>query len=113
MQYLQFLLADAVPTVALIGSGVPVTVPQPARFAVHKMIVAQSPTRPREKRAKDLAQVRELIEALDTSDPWAVRDALDDAHGRGAGWRQAIARSLAELGIAPPSGANRPRGQRR
>jgi hypothetical protein len=41
LRYLEFLIADPISAVALYGAGVPVTVPQPARYAVHKLIVAQ------------------------------------------------------------------------
>ncbi|MDQ2083863.1 hypothetical protein RA307_27065 [Xanthobacteraceae bacterium Astr-EGSB] len=63
-------------------------------------LIAQSPSRPAEKRAKDLAQARELMGILEQSNPWSVRDALDGARSRGTKWRQAVDRSLAELGLA-------------
>jgi hypothetical protein len=82
-----------------VGSGVAVSVPQPARYATHRLIVAQQARRPAEKRAKDLTQARELIAALEQSQPWALRDAIDDARRRGVIWRKAVDRSLDELGI--------------
>ena len=78
----------------------PVTVPPPARFAVHNLIVAQSPSRAAEKRTKDLAQACELMGILEQSNPWSLRDALDGARSRGTKWRQAVDRSLAEVGLA-------------
>lgn len=50
-----------------------------------------------EKRRKDLLQAVDLMAALDALDPWRLKDALQDALGRGPKWREAIARSLAEL----------------
>src|SRR5262249_8543370 len=64
LRYLVFLIEEPVPAVALYGSGVPVTVPQPARYAVHKLIVAQVRSKVSAKRPKDLIQAKELIEAL-------------------------------------------------
>ena len=100
LQYVDWLIAEPVPTVALWGAGVQTNVPQPARFAVHKLILAQkrdAGTRP--KRQKDLAQADALIEALLASDPFALEDALEDAAARGRmGWADPIARSLSELG---------------
>ncbi|MBW0005070.1 MAG: hypothetical protein JO216_16455 [Hyphomicrobiales bacterium] len=40
--YLEFLVEGSIKAVALYGSGVRLTVPRPARFAVHKLIVAQN-----------------------------------------------------------------------
>jgi hypothetical protein len=101
LQYLGWLIADPVRTVALWGAGVMVNVPQPARYAVHKLIVAQrrNPAN-RIKRTKDLAQAGALITALRQDDPFALEDAMDDARARGkAGWADLIDRSLAELAL--------------
>ena len=99
LQYLDWLIADPAPTVALWGSGVLVNIPQPARFAVHKLILAQKrDSAGRLKRQKDLAQAEALIDALQSNDPYALHDALADAAARGrAGWREPIVRSLSEL----------------
>jgi hypothetical protein len=99
LQYLAWLIQDAIPTVALWGAGIPVVIPQPARFAVHKLILAQRrDAANRLKRSKDLAQARALIEALTTYDPFALKDALEDARAKGQeGWAEPIARSLQEL----------------
>ena len=75
------------------------TVPQPARYAIHKLIVAQVRRASSAKRQKDLIQARELIAALDTANPGAVKDALADARRRGAKWKAAIDRSLREIGF--------------
>lgn len=101
LQHLDWLIADPVRAVALHGAGIPIEVPQPARYAVHKLVVAQK-RRPDErvKRDKDLLQARGLIEALLETDPYALHDALDDAADQGVkGWRQPIKRSLKELGV--------------
>ena len=99
LQYLEWLIADPAPTVALWGSGVSINVPQPARFAVHKLILAQRrDAGGRLKRQKDLAQADALIDALQLHDPYALNDALADAAAQGrTGWREPIVRSLKEL----------------
>lgn len=101
LQHLAWLIEDAVHVVALWGPGVLVNVPQPARFAVHKLILAQRrDASSRLKRAKDLAQARALIDALLEHDRFALQDALSDARARGdRGWSVPIGRSLAELGM--------------
>ena len=98
LQFLNYLIEDATPAVALIESGALVRVPLPARYAVHKLIVAQRRPPGSTKRAKDLVQAAELIDALERSDPDAIEDALVDAAERGPQWRTLIGASLAEIG---------------
>lgn len=101
IQQLEYLLVDAVPAVLLQGPGTLIRVPAPARYAVHKLIVAQKRhVSSAAKRLKDLEQARSLIEALRERDRWSLADAIEDARGRGEkGWGEPIARSLAELRI--------------
>ncbi|WP_369062032.1 GSU2403 family nucleotidyltransferase fold protein [Caulobacter sp. 73W] len=101
LQYLAWLIADAVPAVALSGPGILVQVPQPARFAVHKLILAQRrDAANRIKRTKDLQQAKAIIQALRAQDPYGLEDALADAFAQGeTGWAQPIKRSLQELGL--------------
>lgn len=100
LQYMDWLIANAVPTVALWGSGVSINIPQPSRFAVHKLILAQKrDVGSRSKRQKDLAQADALIEAIQSHDPFDLNDALAGAAAQGRqGWREPIRRSLTELG---------------
>ncbi len=100
VQHLDWLIAGPSPAAALYGAGVLAPVPQPARYAVHKLIVAQRREAGSAKRQKDLDQARALIEALRQTEPFAVEDALDDARSRGRrGWRDRIDRSLREIGL--------------
>ena len=102
LQHLRWLIENPIPAAALYGSGVPIHVPTPPRFAIHKLILAQKRTHDRPKRGKDLAQAKALIDVLLESDRWALADAYHDACEQGdRGWRQPIVRSLAELGIDP------------
>lgn len=86
LQYLAWLIENPVPTVALWGAGIPVMIPQPARFAVHKLILAQRRAEmDRLKRAKDLAQADAIMTARYVHDPFALEDALEDARARQRG----------------------------
>ncbi len=99
VQHLDWLIEAPVQAVALHGPGVPVRIPAPARYAVHKLIVAQKRS-DIVKRRKDLLQAGALVEALRTTDPWALADAIGDARSRGRdGWQRPIDRSLKELKI--------------
>ena len=97
LQHLRWLIEEPVPAVALWGAGVPVRVPQPARFAVHKLMVAQRRAHDRIKRQKDLDQADAMMTALYSHDPFALDDAIEDARAQGKGWSKEIDRSLAEL----------------
>lgn len=98
LQFLEYLVEDALPAVVLHGSGVRVRVPQPARFAVHKLIVAQRRRLDTGKREKDLLQAASLMAALDAIAPDVLADALDDARERGPKWRSAIQAGLGQIG---------------
>ena len=75
-------------------SGVPVIVPSPERYAVHKLIVAsrrQSDANGIGKREKDVHQVGLLIEALmETRRQDDLAEVFAEAWGRGQSWREAI-----------------------
>jgi hypothetical protein len=102
MQHLGWLMESPIRAVALYGAGIPLRVPAPARYAMHKLIVAQKRGQDTVKRTKDLYQAKSLIETLRQSDPWVLRDAYEDAAARGGReWRQPIRRSLKELDIEP------------
>ncbi len=98
LPFLEYLVEGALPAVVLYGSGVRVTVPQPARYAVHKLIVAQRRQSDSVKRGKDLMQAQSIIARLREADPDTLGDALADARRRGPAWREGIAASLKVLG---------------
>ncbi|QXC48764.1 hypothetical protein KHC17_01125 [Agrobacterium salinitolerans] len=94
LRYMDFLIRDPVRTILLHGAGVSVVVPDPSRFAVHKLIVAgrrQDDAGGRAKKEKDLRQAGMLFEALqETGASRDLADALYEAWGRGPSWRSAI-----------------------
>ena len=63
LPYLEYLLHEPVRAVVLTGAGVPVQVPEPARYACHKLVIG--PLRQTNaKKAKDLHQASLLVEHL-------------------------------------------------
>lgn len=97
LPFLNFLIADPIPAVALYRSGVLVQIPRPERYAVHKLIVAQRRSGPaRSKAVKDLAQAHALIAILAEDRPGELAEAYRAARASGPRWREAIARSLAQ-----------------
>lgn len=97
LQHMRWLIENPVSAVALWGPGILVKIPQVARFAVHKLIVAQKRGHDRIKRQKDLAQADAMMTALYAHDPFALDDAVEDARSHGRSWRASVDRSLAEI----------------
>ena len=98
LRFLDFLIHEPIRAVLLHGAGIPVLVPAPERYAVHKLIVA---TRRRDsgdgtaKAAKDRQQAITLLSAMvELRREVDVADAWMEAWDRGPSWRNAIAASL-------------------
>lgn len=101
LRFLDFLLHRPVRAVILHGAGVPVLLPAPERFAVHKLIVS---TRRRAegdetaKSRKDRQQAATLMTALFAlRQGEAVADAYMEAWDRGPAWRAALRENLRAL----------------
>lgn len=97
LPFLDFLIREPVRSVLLYDAGVAVSTPDPARFAVHKLIVSVRRNNPA-KVGKDLSQAATIIEALaqngremDLGVVWS------EAFGRGPSWRQALAQGALRL----------------
>lgn len=108
LRFLDFLIREPVRTTLLHRSGVPVVVPDPTRYAVHKLIVAsrrhsdgQGPA----KREKDLRQAALLFEALQLTRRSAdVALVYNEAWERGPAWQDAI---RVGAGMLPTADAGR------
>ncbi len=97
LAFLDYLLRDPVPSVALHEAGIAVFVPAPARYAIHKLVVAARRTHLAKAR-KDIEQAAALIEASFASGRRAeIEDAVADAAARGSSWSTAIRAGLARL----------------
>jgi hypothetical protein len=115
LRFLDFLIANPVRSVLLHKGGVPVRVPAPERYAIHKLIVA---TRRHagdrtelgydaavdfvSKREKDVRQASILVEALaikrrhtDLASVWA------EAWRRGPAWRDGLVKGRALMESGP------------
>jgi hypothetical protein len=78
--------------------GIPILVPQPARFAVHKLIVASRRREGEAKDIKDLKQAHYLAVALsELGRSQDFIDAFAEASGRGQQWREGLERSLKRM----------------
>lgn len=93
MRFMDFLIYEPVRTIMLHGDGIPVLVPAPERYAVHKLIVASQRVTGSgiAKRDKDLQQSRQLFEALAVARmDRELADVFVEAWERGPAWQEAI-----------------------
>lgn len=98
LKFLDYLLVNPIRVPVIYQSGVLVNVPEPARYAVHKLILASRRSKEsREKSLKDRWQASQLIEALAADRPDDLAEAYQDARQRGPAWRNAIGATLRVL----------------
>lgn len=97
LAFLDYLIRDPVPSIALHEAGVAVVVPNPARYAVHKLIVASRRTN-LAKAPKDVDQAAALFEAYFAAGRRPeLKDAFDEAVTRGPSWSAGVRAGLARL----------------
>jgi hypothetical protein len=93
LRFLDFLLYNEINAVSLYGAGIPINVPAPERYAIHKLIVSRmrmdTPSS-RTKARKDIRQAEALLEVLLEDRIEDVRDAWNDARARGPSWRSKL-----------------------
>ncbi|MBP2300250.1 GSU2403 family nucleotidyltransferase fold protein [Azospirillum picis] len=98
LRFMEFSMEGTVTSTVLHDAGVPVIVPDPARYACHKLIVAQvRGSGAPEKRRKDLDQSRQLFEVMLQDRPADVDSVFSDLLSRGPKWRSHAAGSVATL----------------
>ncbi|WP_136661674.1 GSU2403 family nucleotidyltransferase fold protein [Nitratireductor sp. XY-223] len=98
LRYLDFLIKDPVWSVVLYRGGVAVRVPDPARYAVHKMIVSTRRHKTAFAKAdKDIFQAGILIEALSKHRSFELGEAMSIAESSGPKWKAAIEQASTAL----------------
>ncbi len=91
--FLGFLIKGEINAVALHGIGVPINVPAPERYAVHKLFEARMRTDTEQSQAearKDLAQAQELIEVLLEDRPYELQRVWNEAFQQGPMWSEKL-----------------------
>jgi hypothetical protein len=99
LRFLDYLIYHPIRAVMLHGAGVPVLIPTPERYAIHKLIVGSRRKVDRDgtaKSAKDRLQAKSIIEAMIANRQHAdLASAFTEAWDRGDHWRAAIRQSIA------------------
>lgn len=103
LRFLDFLIREPVRTILLHRSGIPVIVPDPSRYAVHKLIVASrrhADGQGLAKREKDIRQAALLFEALQQTRQSAdLALVYNEAWERGPAWQEAIRKGAGMLPV--------------
>lgn len=101
LPYMDYLIENPEKAAVLDRGGFVVQVPAPARFALHKVLVAaERPASQETKAAKDLAQAAQMLVHLGEARPGDLRLAADALNGRG--WKGKLAIGIRRLlGLHP------------
>jgi hypothetical protein len=99
LRFLDFLIHQPIRAVLLHVAGVPILIPAPERYAVHKLIVGSRRKEDRDtatKAAKDRLQAKSIIEAMIANRQHGdLASAFMEAWDRGDHWVAAIRKSIA------------------
>lgn len=99
LHHLNYLIASPIKAAVIYRGGILVQIPQPERYAIHKLIVASRRRTGEDamKSEKDRRQAAFLIEVLAQDRPDELQEAYEDALSRGPKWRERIAASLKRM----------------
>lgn len=101
LELLDYLLEAPVSIPLLNGGATLVNVPDPARFALHKLILSgRRPVVEQAKAGKDRQQAIELIEVLQEDRPGDLALAAEPLRGRSEAWRKRLSAQLENLPAA-------------
>jgi len=101
LRFLDFLIYGPVRSVLLHKAGIPVTVPAPERYAIHKLIVSsqrKDDDNGRQKARKDIMQAELLIEALKLERRLTdIGLAWTEAWSLGPQWKTALSKARSQM----------------
>jgi hypothetical protein len=98
LEFIDFLLESPVDTPVINGGATQVKVPDPARFALHKLIVSVDRSIAMQTKAgKDRQQAAEMIEVLMADRPGDIGLAVESINRRSPGWRKKLRDGLGRL----------------
>lgn len=100
LKYLDYLIEDPVSAAMISGTPCLVNVPQPARFALHKLIVSQiRDIASAAKRKKDVLQAKALIEILREDMPAEIEKAKAEILKRSGSWAKNLQNACREHAV--------------
>ena len=110
LKFLDYVIEGSIHGAIVDGGGVLVNVPDPARFALHKLLVStERPTTMHTKRDKDLKQAAEVLSVLAEERPADISLAWEALARRGPGWVKRARQGLTALETVAPGVTDRVR----
>ncbi len=97
LRHLDFLIREPERSLLLYKGGIPVTVPAPERYAVHKVLLSSERKDNPAKARKDIEQAETLIAVLRNERPYELAEAWHEAWERGPRWREKMGAGLLRL----------------
>jgi len=97
LRHLDFLIREPERSLLLYKGGIPVTVPAPERYAVHKVLLSSERKENPAKARKDVQQAETLIIVLRNERPYEMAEAWYEAWERGPRWREKMHAGLLRL----------------
>ena len=96
LSYLSYVIESPARSVLLDTAPVLINIPQPVRYAMHKLIVSQVRDASSDaKRPKDLYQAHQILSVLQENRPFDIEPAWKNLIERGSKWKK-----FAEAGLA-------------
>ena len=100
LKYLDYLIENPINAVMIAGTPCLVKVPQPARYALHKLIISQErDVTSAAKKSKDLLQAKIMIERLKEDRPGDLKFAREALAKRGASWLIKVKTACDQAGV--------------
>ncbi|MBI5231370.1 MAG: hypothetical protein HY876_04300 [Coriobacteriales bacterium] len=107
LKFLDYVMESPIRAAVVNGGATLVNVPDPGRFALHKLITAvERRATEHTKRDKDLAQAGELLSLLAAERPGDLALAYEALAERGKGWVKRIEKAERALRRAGPEAAD-------
>lgn len=98
LPFLDFLMSRPVRGAIVDGGGILVNVPDPARFAIHKLIVSgEREAMMHTRREKDLNQAAQVFSILLEDRPGDIGIAWEEIRSHGKGWVKRVQRGVAAM----------------
>lgn len=100
LKYLDYLIEEPINAVMISGNPCLVKVPQPARYALHKLIISQErDVTAADKKQKDILQASNMLALLREDRPGDIELAKEDLTKRGASWVKKLEAACKEANI--------------
>jgi hypothetical protein len=98
LSYLGYLIEEPIPAVVIGDDAIAVQVPQPLKFAMHKLMVSQlRDVTARTKAEKDIYQAFQIISFYSEERPYELREAWNNLIDKGSSWKKYVERGLKQM----------------